>query len=144
MERLRNAPDHLDRATRCGQGPPALRWECQEAPQPPQGGAGMQQRNRILLSVRGTGGRVALQQPEDRDRIQRGFGDKRAELDVLRQLRAVRAPLRAMVVVAPGPEAVESRHGVPNQIAVAQTASFLDVHGNTEPPARLLPRRGEM
>jgi len=29
------APDHLDRATCCGRGPPALRWECQEAPSTP-------------------------------------------------------------------------------------------------------------
>src|SRR6185503_647051 len=30
-ERLRNPPDHLDRATCCGRGPPARRWECQDA-----------------------------------------------------------------------------------------------------------------
>jgi len=27
VEKLRNAPDHLDRATCCGRGPPALRWQ---------------------------------------------------------------------------------------------------------------------
>jgi len=31
VERLRNAPDHLDRAMCCGRGPPALRWKCQAA-----------------------------------------------------------------------------------------------------------------
>jgi len=30
-ERLRNPPDHLDRATCGGRGPPARRWECQDA-----------------------------------------------------------------------------------------------------------------
>jgi len=28
VEMLRNVPDQLDRATCCGRGPPALRWEC--------------------------------------------------------------------------------------------------------------------
>src|ERR1051326_7850633 len=84
-----------------------------------------------------------LKHLEDRDRIQGGFGDKGADLDVLGQLRAVRAALGAMVVVTPGAESVHGRHGVPDQIAVTQTAALLDVDGHAQFPARLLPDRGE-
>src|SRR2546423_15035574 len=48
-----------------------------------------------------------------------------------------------MVVVPPWAEAVEGRHGVPDPIAVAQTAAFLDVDGDAEFRAGLLPDRGE-
>jgi hypothetical protein len=36
VERLTNASEHLDRATCCGRGPPALRWEYQDAPSLPK------------------------------------------------------------------------------------------------------------
>src|SRR6185369_1357864 len=48
-----------------------------------------------------------------------------------------------MVVVAPRPEPIQRRHRVPEEVAVAQSAAFLDVDGHAELPARLGPNRGE-
>ena len=91
-------------------------------------------------------GRIALNQLENRDSIQRGLWDEGTDSHVLRQLRAVRAALGTVVVVAPGPESVQCWHSVPEQVAIAQAEADVKPSGGrvllrysgTEPKARLL------
>lgn len=48
-----------------------------------------------------------------------------------------------MIIVAPWPETVERRHGVPNQISITQATALLDVYRETEFLSSGAPEFGE-